>query len=67
MPHSCMWADPAGMPYTWLLIVIALPFVLVGMVAVAIPSPTMLRYAHVVLGSALCLLTIGMLVHAGIL
>ena len=55
------------MPTVWLLAFIALPFGLAGAVAMALPYPTVLRYAHVVLASGLCWMTVGLLAHAGLL
>lgn len=55
------------MTNTWLLAFMTLPFLLAGVVDLALPWPPAVRYAQLALTSGLCLLVVAVTRSAGIL
>lgn len=51
----------------WLLVFVALPFLLVGVVDLALPWPPHIRYTQLALSSGLCLLVVSLTAQAEIL
>ena len=55
------------MTNVWLLIFMSLPFLLAGVVNLALPLPPVVRYTQLALSSSLCLLVVGLTRAAGLL
>lgn len=52
---------------TWLLACLVYPFLLLGLVDLALPSPPAVRYLQLTLSTGLCLGVVALVAHAGLL